>query len=398
MKTLLNTLAATALSFTLTPFAADAADRVVILSDAMPVETARNVLTQSKRVLAGMAPGETVTFIDGPSGTTVAKVSVPAGDEGAEILKSKRKIAKLFGKTVQDITDHAVASTKTFETLADDQLPLQVNLPAVLHALTLFASDKPDVVVFGSLRFDDPRMPDYSMEHSFPNDAHVFQSPSVTPFGAAGREDTLTGTRVHFCDLDQGYHKDMQQLGLERATGLLIQGHGATLATYSQMVGDCVDSALAGKVDPTKTFVADSTQTQMLNYDVTQTGQIPGTSAVEQQALFNEMSLPPQQKDELAFLMQQNQVVLAEVFLHDTDANDGDVVALVSGSVRINVALTKVPQRVIVPITNGALRMLGVRDGNGGITVGVRTSTDDTLVSPVMRVGEVVELSFLPIS
>jgi hypothetical protein len=287
-----------------------------------------------------------------------------------------------------------VNAAKAADALPDDAVPMQVNLSGVLHSLTQYAPSKPDVIFFGTLRHHDDRNPEYSMVHAFPNDAHHLYPPSTSPFGAAGRMGTLEDTRVHFCDLDQGYLKPMQQLGLERATALAVQGHGAVFANYTQNIEGCVESALDSWVNPSKTVEADPAQTQMMIYDVTQTGQLPTTTSQEQLDLLSQMDLPQDEFTYIRSRIDEGIVQLATVLLFDTQATDGDVVDIVSGTYRKRVYLTKTQQRLVVPITNNALYMSGVRDGGGGITVGVRTSENEELISPVMRVGETVELTF----
>lgn len=394
MKTL--TLAAAVTALSLAPFAADAADRIVVLSDAMPKDNARTVLQQSKVIMSQMQPGDTLTFLNGPTGREIARLDLSDTSTAQVILSSKRKTNQFFSGALQTVQDFAVAAAQKAETLDADTVPMQVNLPGVLHNLTIHADKKPDVLVFGTMRYHDPRLPAYSMAHSFPNDAHVFYTPSETPFGAAGREGQLDGTRIHFCDLDQGYVKEMQRLGLERATGLLIQGYGATLANATSDVEQCVRSGLSGAVDATKTYSPDQGDRTVRIYNALQTGQMPMSSAQQQNALLGRLDLSADQKTELGTLMSQKRVTLAEVYLYDTASSDGDVVALVSGKVRYDIPLTHKQTRVIVPITDGKLMMQGVRDGGGGITVGVRTEDGEEITSPVMKVGQIVEVPFLP--
>lgn len=399
MKILTKTLLATALTCTLLPMIVQASDRVVVLSDAMPEAKARMVLTQAKRLMAAMTPGDTLTFVNGRTTEQVAGFALPSGAAGEEILASKRKSAKFFGPSLKTVQDYIVATAQTVKTLDEDDVPLQVNLPGMLQSLTLKSDQKPDVVFFGTMRYhDNKKMPGYSMAHSFPNDAHFSHSPSSTPYGAAGMGGVLAGTHVHFCHMDTEDLKEIHRLGLERATGLLVQGYGATFATSASSVSGCVDHALAGKVDKTKTYIADKTQKVMVNYDVNLTGRVPTVREQEQNDLFSKLKLSDEDKETLWSGMQKKQVVLAEVKLYDTQATDGDVIALVSGKVRFTVALTKTKKTVIVPITNGSLKIVGVRDGQGGITVGVQTKHGDELISPVMRVGETIELPFVKLS
>ncbi|WP_424973220.1 hypothetical protein [Dinoroseobacter sp. S76] len=364
----------------------------------MPKEAAKTVLSQSKRLMAAMEPGDSLIFLNGPAGDQIASLDLPEGDEGQEILSSKRKLGKFVKGPLTQVQGFIVEAAKRAEGLGPDQVPMQVNLPGVLHGLSIHAQDTPSVFVFGTMRYQGPGWPNYSMAHSFPNDAHVNHRPDQTPFGAQGREDYLTGTKVNFCDLDQGYVKDIQRLGLERATGLMIEGYGATVANLTQDIKQCVTSGLEGAVDKTKSFVADPSAKDLIVYDANQTAKAPSTSSQEQTDLLNRIGLAEDDKAIMKDLMGQNRVVLAEVYLYDTGATDGDVVALLSGPLSFEVRLKRQKQQVIVPITDGVLKLKGVRDGGGGITVGVKTKENDTVVSPVMRVGQVINLPFLKLS
>lgn len=88
---------------------------------------------------------------------------------------------------------------------------------------------------------------------------------------------------------------------------------------------------------------------------------------------------------------QQQPVKLVELVLWDTDAADGDVVRVLSGGFAQDVPLAKSPAVVLVPYSGAAVQVVGVRDGGGGITLGVRGS-DNTLLMPVMSEGQVLSL------
>lgn len=79
---------------------------------------------------------------------------------------------------------------------------------------------------------------------------------------------------------------------------------------------------------------------------------------------------------------------LAQITVWDTHQQDGDIVAISSGAFRIELPLTKAPQTVAVPVETAAqLRIVGVRDGGGGITLGIR-SGDSAMLMPIMSEGQ----------
>jgi len=83
---------------------------------------------------------------------------------------------------------------------------------------------------------------------------------------------------------------------------------------------------------------------------------------------------------------------LVSISLWDSDAEDGDVVAVISGGYRREILLTKAVQTVTIPVDQASLlKIVGVRDGGGGITVGIRGPSQEILV-PILAEGEVLSL------
>jgi hypothetical protein len=83
---------------------------------------------------------------------------------------------------------------------------------------------------------------------------------------------------------------------------------------------------------------------------------------------------------------------LARVTVWDTHSEDGDVVALVSAGYRREILLTNAPQTIAIPIDGTAqMQIVGVRDGGGGITLGVR-GADRQVLMPIMSEGQTLTL------
>jgi hypothetical protein len=79
---------------------------------------------------------------------------------------------------------------------------------------------------------------------------------------------------------------------------------------------------------------------------------------------------------------------LIQLTVWDTHRQDGDVAAFSTGGFRIDVPLTKAPQLITIPVdASNAVRVSGVRDGGGGITLGIRGSAGAVLM-PIMSEGQ----------
>ena len=85
---------------------------------------------------------------------------------------------------------------------------------------------------------------------------------------------------------------------------------------------------------------------------------------------------------------------LVAIKLYDTDGEDGDAVLIKTDDVEIEVDLVNRRQRYVVPIENGNLTIIGLRDGRGGITVGIETDDGTESLTPNIKVGETVIVPF----
>lgn len=122
----------------------------------------------------------------------------------------------------------------------------------------------------------------------------------------------------------------------------------------------------------------------------------------------NEMMLPPNERAQMRSLLapaaSTNPTIpgggavsspvlrLVSISLWDTHAEDGDVVAVVGGGYRREIVLTKTIQTIAFPVDRLAMvEIVGVRDGGGGITLGIRGSSQEILM-PIMSEGQTLSL------
>jgi hypothetical protein len=93
---------------------------------------------------------------------------------------------------------------------------------------------------------------------------------------------------------------------------------------------------------------------------------------------------------------QQQPVRLIELMLWDTHAADGDVVRVIGGGLTRDVLLTKSPTVVHVPDNgSGVIQVVGVKDGGGGITLGIKGAQRSVLM-PIMSEGQTLSLPVAP--
>jgi hypothetical protein len=83
---------------------------------------------------------------------------------------------------------------------------------------------------------------------------------------------------------------------------------------------------------------------------------------------------------------------LVRLTLWDTHADDGDVVRIRSIGYSRDVAISRTPATIAIPMREGdVVRLLGVRDGGGGITIGV-SHESVPLPLPLMSEGQELTL------
>lgn len=100
------------------------------------------------------------------------------------------------------------------------------------------------------------------------------------------------------------------------------------------------------------------------------------------------MNLSQNDQNEIQKEIDNGRTRLVWVTLWDTVAEDDDVVEIESGGFNLNILLKNAVQRIAVPEPpSDTLNLSGVRDGGGGITVGMLSGTSPVNL-PLMKVGQ----------
>lgn len=124
------------------------------------------------------------------------------------------------------------------------------------------------------------------------------------------------------------------------------------------------------------------------------------------QAVLDTMRLPPHQRESLKQALHASQenrtspttgenleeLTLAWITLWDSHAQDGDVVRVSSAGYQIDVPLLKKPTRVAISVDKSRrVKITGIKDGGGGITLGVMNG-DTTTAMPLLTTGQTMDI------
>jgi hypothetical protein len=116
--------------------------------------------------------------------------------------------------------------------------------------------------------------------------------------------------------------------------------------------------------------------------------QSPGSVLVQ-------LNMPEAEKQRVAEKLADGSVRLAAVTVWDTMAEDGDMVELTAAGFSQRVTIMHKPATFFLPLNpGGSVVITAVRDGGGGVTLGVSTITGK-LALPVLAVGQSVEIPAL---
>ncbi len=93
-----------------------------------------------------------------------------------------------------------------------------------------------------------------------------------------------------------------------------------------------------------------------------------------------------------ASTVQSDKTTLVWLSLWDFAAPDGDIVHISTAGYEMDVPLQKLENRIAIPVdATKTVKITGVRDGGGGITLGVK-SGEVTVSMPVLGVGQILSL------
>lgn len=332
--------------------------------------------------------GERIQVIANPGFTQVFDVTAPADMPDHPAWKKQ-----FLATATEKLQTYARGAYRTG--LTDGATPPnQVGLHEIIAVLPRRASSGVEVVVIGSPR--DHRDSDTANTtlNRVPNDAFLDLAAHASPFGTMGLEDSLKGLRVHVCVIDAGFADPRHNALLARYTSLRLRVMGGELATWSIDLDECLSRAKSGRQDGMPVYMRDISATKPTFLSVDHAPTPPTEEILVQNALLEEMNLPASVKGTMASKIAAGSLRLVAVKLWDTDGEDGDAVLIKTDDAEIEVDLLNKRQRVVLPVENGNMTMIGLRDGQGGITVGIETDDGTEALTPNIAVGETVIIPF----
>ncbi|MEM6890839.1 MAG: hypothetical protein AAF636_22290 [Pseudomonadota bacterium] len=350
---------------------------------------ARMVYEQIIGLMEEMTPSQSLEVIEFPAAVQVLALNTPA-----EMPEHPAWRREFFGGAVEILQQYSTRSYQAGVGQAAVSPSNQVALHDVISSLPRRAVESPEVLIFGSPREFDPTDEENNTVTRFPNDAFLGLPVEQSRFGTVGLTGRLDGMRVHVCLIDDEYvdprHPDM----LERFTALRIDAMGGVLASWTDDVHECVRRAQAGRDDGRRAFTRNQTDDTPTYYEIENVVLTAPVDLSRQLDLLDELPVDTRIRQQIAADIETGVTTLVSVNLFDTDHEDGDVVEIRADGLAFRVHLRNAPQRVVLPIQEGHVTMVGIADGNGGITVGIETEDGSRSLTPVMRVGEIVEVPF----
>lgn len=352
---------------------AEAKTRIVVFANDFSKASAEQVGAELGGVFSRQHAGDRLVGIRAGSGSTIFDVTIP-NEPIYDTHKGHRD--KLLGPAWQVAMAYLKASLTTAPPAEGPAS--QIDYPGTLGALGYYTAEKPEIAFFGDARYFDARQPHFSMVKGYPTDDHYARSRSDTPFGAAGMQGSLAGVHTHVCLTADEWVNDAHKEGVQRSYALIAGAYGGELATFSADLPGCALRFAEGRDDGARHFAADPGDHRFGMIDLTLT------------AAAGHMTSAAAASDLDAVIAKSGGTVTkGTLFLYDTDKEDGDAVYVVAaGGYSQRVDLTNAGVTIEVPLTQGALQVMGAADGNGGITVGIRTEDGRTIVSQSIDVGE----------
>ena len=358
----------------------------------LPVEAdgagAKTAYTSIIDVLSLMEPSTRLEVIANPGTQQIFDIKTPSDMPAHPDWRRN-----FFQQPITALQTYARAAFESGQTAKSAPLN-QVGLQDVISILSRRAVESPEVIIIGSPRDNVANDLDNNTVTRFPNDKFLDLPVQVSRFGTGGVEDSLNGMRVHVCLMDDGFVDPRHPEMLQRYTSLRLEAMGGVLATWSADPKECIRRALAERSDGARDFERNLLDTEPAYYDVENVVLTVPTDLNTQVELLQDLPVSADVKTTMAAQIKAGSLQLVSVKLYDTDAEDGDAVLIQTDDASFEVSLTHAHQQVTLPVVDGKVTMIGLRDGQGGITVGIETADGSKSLTPVMSVGQKISIPF----
>lgn len=351
--------------------------------DLPAAETQRILEAFDSNLLTQVPAGSTVAVFGDT--TPLGSASIPDDEAHRNVAEFRAQVLDPVWFAAEDLLAQAGGAAQ--DSMASSRA---VDFVEVLNRLRYVETQGRDVVIVGSPLLHDPRMPDASLKEGWPNDAVFGMAPDESPYGTRGVPQ-LQGLRVHFClVMDEPFTDLMHEKNVERTIGLVTQGWGATLATYTTDLSLCFDRAAKGIDIGAPHYERDlSVQTPAMLVSST-TLVAPASRQPDQQAMLDSLAVDEAEKAAIREAIDADRLRLAHIWLSDAQTADGDIVAFDFAGIQVPVTLETQEREAVVGVHDGKIVITALKDGGGGgVTLMLRTE-DDQIVTPILQPGETV--------
>ncbi len=199
-------------------------DTLVILSPHQTPQILQKQLQETLNIFAVQNTGESLTYLDGETGQTIARLEVPnderlAEHQTARLNHNKAQLAKLglFIKSAD----------------SDKRKAGAINLPLSLKEVARYYRHVAEIVVIGTARMDiEGLSPEVRDGQQYLLDSNITQSSRESIFGTADKSELLKGFRIHWW-VSSNYEERSIRLATERFWHLWLHHQSGALVSYS---------------------------------------------------------------------------------------------------------------------------------------------------------------------
>ena len=204
-----------------------ARDYVAVLSPHQSPEALNDPVGQLIQFATEMDHGDRMTFVDGDSLSTIGVFQVPE-----DTRYSSRNARLKANQTILGALSRFVRQAKPPKGSGAPGVVAALRMPQVLRKVAAMRSGDValDVIALGSVRYDDPSEPAFSMAERIPGDGHLGYTAGTTPYGVAGHEQSLSGVRVHWVYPDA--LSDRPDYYIRRWWTLFVEAQAGKLVSY----------------------------------------------------------------------------------------------------------------------------------------------------------------------
>lgn len=175
---------------------------------------------------------------------------------------------------------------------------------------------------------------------------------------------------------------------------VIVGGYGLTKLNTHDYTPESIDASTAAAAAAAAVDSLSADDIKKRNEDFALIRETKAFATLPAQDALNtltEQHFDAKTRTQLAPQLAAGQVKMTKIKVWDDVAEDGDIVAVITGGMRVEIQIMNLPVTVAMPVVGGVpIQIEGIKDGGGGITLGF--GDDNFSATPVLKEGEVINI------